>query len=269
MINNRLLTAEDIRQKFKMDFITSNSLANILPKEWIKIINQNRETIQTTFGAMEKIIKYKKSAGSTGKVSQKIYRILVEEEKIPGNDKAKIKWEIDFNLEINDTIWSKSMSQVMQTTNCSKLRLFQFRLTNRYLVTNVHRNKWDSTVTSNCYFCNQEKEDYVHLFVECKIVKKLWTSLKKWLKYFFNVDLEICPYDIILNKYRDAFQCMTNTIILISKQYIYATKCLGNTLSFQQLIRQISRYKGLEETQAKKRDTLNKHENKWLMYDTV
>ena len=62
---------------------------------------------------------------------------------------------------------------------------------------------------------------------------------------------------------------MVNTIILITKQFIYVKRCLKQNLQFVELAMVINRMKNVEAYIAKKNGTMNKHNKKWLMYDLV
>ena len=115
-------------------------------------------------------------------------------------------------------------------------------------------------------------EKTVHLFVKCPVVQShIWAPLRRWLKYYCNVELgnENVEYEILFNRYKDSFQLMINTIILIVKQFIYAKKCLIQKLNFLELVSAITRMKNVEEYIAKKNGKIQKHNKKWLMYDQV
>ena len=173
--------------------------------------------------------------------------------RVPNNQKQSLlrsKWENELNKEINDTDWNKIVTEVNKITNCTKLRAFHYRLTQRILTTNIHRNKWDPSVPSSCYFCKVNEETYSHLFVECTTVQTIWRALKKWLYHFCYVEFDVDVYTILMNRYKDSFPKMVNTIILIVKQYIYASKCLENQLNFTEVVKRIQKYKTLEHIVA-------------------
>ena len=68
--------------------------------------------------------------------------------------------------------------------------------------------------------------------------------------------------------YKDSFAPMVNTIILIVKYYIYKQRATDKTISFVGVIQEIAKYKRIEEL-AVKIFHVNKHKDKWLMYDKV
>ena len=185
------------------------------------------------------------------------------------NDACKIKWEKELNKEIHDTIWNGLYKQLYILTASTKLRYFQIRLINRTLITNIQLYKWNLRTDEMCTFCKKESETYVHMFINCKIIKRLWSALQKWLDYYCFIKLERVSYDLILNRYRDSFAPMVNTIILITKQYIYRCKCQETDPRFPELISGISWYKSIEKMAALKHNKLKQHNDKWSMYDKV
>ena len=151
----------------------------------------------------------------------------------------------------------------------TKLWYLQYRLVHRILTTNVTRNIYDKQISPLCTFCEKVNETYKHLFYECEYVMKLWLKLSKWLDYFCYIQFVPDYYEIIFNRYKDAFKALVNTVILITKQYIYAAKCQKNKLSITELLKCINMYRHLEKINAKRQRTLRQFQNKWAIYDVV
>ena len=173
------------------------------------------------------------------------------------------------NIEILDKKWNNLFVDTIILTNCTKLRFFQYRLVNGYVITNSRVSKWDKSITEKCTFCDKEIETVLHLLVECEYVVVIWKSLAKWLDYFAMVACEFTPYEILFNDYKDSFPQMVNTIILIVKYYIYVQRCYGNTPNIRGAIEQIAKYKRIEELVAQRTGKSKKNTEKWAMYDTV
>ena len=162
------------------------------------------------------------------------------------------------------------MERTYRLTQCTKLRSFQYRLLNNALTTNVNLQQWRIQSNSDCTFCKDHVETVLHLLVECVMVKTvIWKPLQQWLNYFCYVDLTLEAHTLILNDYKDSFPDMVNTIILITKQYIYAARCLNEQLSFPKLISKIHLYKMIEKVIANRNRSVEKIKNKWQMYDKV
>ena len=198
------------------------------------------------------------------KCTREVYFYLRDKMKVD-NTKMRNNWESLLNIEISDEDWRKLFVDISKLTNSTKLRFFHYRIINGYLITNIRVAKWDREVSPLCSFCKATDETVIHLLVLCPKVRKIWNVLKKWLYYFCNIKLEIETEQIVLNRYKESFQRMVNTIILIVKYYIYVQKVAGNHLSFLDVVKYIEKYKRIEYLIARRSNTVKKHD-KWLMY---
>ena len=221
-----------------LDYLT---IVRNLPKEWENTIKLRGEPHKTL---LDVVLKQPKPAKT-------LYQTSIQKKNILFN--ARNKWELILNIEISDKAWQNYLLDVYKVTNCTKLRWFQFRLLNHIVMTNLIRSKWED-VSPLCSFCQNAEETIVHLLTNCIIVKdKIWKPLYKWLDYFCNVQVQFDPDVVIFNAYKDSFSHMTNTIILITKQYIYSAKCLQEQLYFPQLVTKISLYKKIRRSISKKK----------------
>ena len=123
----------------------------------------------------------------------------------------KIWWEQTIRYEFSEKVWDNLYINVMKLTNSTKLRIFQYKIINRYLTTNINVARWDKNTSPLCSFCKDNEESLLHLFVQCKTVNKIWSALARWLYYYCNVQLIIEPQVILFNMYKDSFQDMVNT----------------------------------------------------------
>ena len=246
------------------NFIWYQAFISRFPEEWLLLLQKDHVRIETLNGN-EKLQKIKKANPSLSPSKIIYWEIL---SKLPPQTK-RVQWELQLGVEISSMEWKKILTTPASLTQCTKLKAFQYRLTNRILTTNVQRNKWDSTVPFLCTFCNAEPESVVHLLVSCEVVTKVWKLLKKWLNYYCYIEFEISPYVIIFNRYKDSFPLLVNTIILVTKQYIYARKCLNESPNFNNLIKHIAIYRNLERAFAFKNAQYSKYKTKWSIYDVV
>ena len=97
-------------------------------------------------------------------------------------------------------------------------------------------------IDAKCTFCEELDETPVHLLYECKYTCKLWKAMGCWLDNFCFLNLELTPYIIIFNAYKEEFADLVNTIILTVKHYIYAQRCLNKKLNFVEVIKTIEKY---------------------------
>ena len=68
-----------------------------------------------------------------------------------------------------------------RVTSDTKLREFQFKLLNRYLVTNDFLNKIGVLTSPACSFCGKENESLEHILISCHYAKDFWAQVIKWL----------------------------------------------------------------------------------------
>ena len=257
-----LLSCKQLQDKYGscINIIDYVRIIKTIPKEWVLIIQKGVETVMEN------------SAVDIIKENKKCVKLLYEtqiDKKKEITSKIRFYWENLFQIEILDKNWNEAYSKVMKITNCTKLRFFQYRLMNKYIITNYHVNRWNSSVSDKCTFCKEEVETYSHLFVTCKIVMKLWNNLKRWLKHFSVIDLEVEVSVILLNMYKDSFSDLVNMLLLITKYFIYAQRSQGKQPTFTGLITQIAKYKRIEYFASRIAGKTKIHEKKWLMYDMM
>ena len=243
-----------------VNFIDYATIVKNIPHAWRKIMRNNVNTERTNnIDKINKAVQINKSI-----------RNIINKKVTVDNTHARHRWEKELSDEISNKNWSSIQVLARNVTSSSKLQWFHYRLTNRILTTNKTRNLWDNDISPLCYFCKKEVESYVHLFTECEIVhNKVWRPLERWLKYFCFIDFKSTVDNIILHKYSDSAKDMINTIILISKQYVYSVKCLQEELQFSKLSHLIAYHRMLEKYDFEMKGKANKHENKWHLYDLI
>ena len=262
VINNRFLNYDEFVQKFeniRLNFLEYQSLVAAIPKEWIRLLKIESMPHQSMENKLQKTTKISKTIYDD--CSIKLTRL---------DTKYRHRWEELLNLEVSDKVWDNITTTTNKLTNSTKLRAFQYRLQNFALVVNIHLHKWKLQENDLCSFCKEQQETYLHLFVKCKYVQsKIWKPLRNWLYYFCNTQFDINPEEIIFNRFKESNAGMVNTIILITKQFIYAKRCLGKELTFLELAQSIAQTRKIEEFIARKNNKLKIHVNKWQLYDRI
>ena len=117
---------------------------------------------------------------SIQKGSKIYYYTLMSSEVI---NSAILKWQ---KYCISERNWQNICLKPFKTTQEVKLRWFQYRILNRILPTNCFAYKLKLIDSESCTFCNETKENVVHLFWECKIVQNFWTHYVNWLTKYCN-----------------------------------------------------------------------------------
>ena len=164
------------------------------------------------------------------KISKLVHENIINKE--PRLDiGAQVLWRLDLNVELEDPEWKKVLYVPIQTTLCTKLRYFEYKVLQRILVTNILRYKWGKVDTPNCTFCQANPENITHLLWECQIVSRFWQEFRLWIFETFNVSINLNKTKIILNTFKGPNEWLINAVVLMAKQYICSKKCLQEELS--------------------------------------
>jgi len=156
---------------------------------------------------------------------------------LPFHINSKLKWEnITGKININ---WKHVFTLTNKTTLDATLRTFQYKILHRVLpgnkllfIYNIKNEPW-------CDHCNNVEETLEHLFHLCPIKLELWYRMAEWL----SPEIDLYPYinteNIILGIYKEK-KDLENSIILLTKRYIYTQKCNNepiNIIGLQNYIR--------------------------------
>ena len=252
-----IMKQEEIERLFdiKVNFLTYAGLINAIPKTW-KTIMKNLTLTDTPRSTFNNVITAPSPSGW-------IYTNLVDN-KVKFPEVARKKWSETLNTEISREEFLDYFITINKTTIYTKLRNFQFRLLHGILVTNIDRHKWGKLETDLCTFCQSEKESIVHILWQCNIVKLLWFRVIRWIHELSGIMINVSMKEILLGlQSTDCFFNMLNSVFLIVKQYVYASKCLQNKPCFAQcksvIIRNIETEKGIAEKNGK----IQYHNTKW------
>ena len=167
------------------------------------------------------------------------------------------------NIKVNEEDWEEAFVNIFSVTNSTKLRMFQYKILNGILTTNVVRSKYTANLTPKCTFCKTENETVHHLLVECRNVKNQWKNLRKWCKYILGITFELTDRDIILNNFNGKSKAFVNTLILLMKRYLYVTKCAEIPPVFTGFLAMLNDIYKLESLTAAQSNKLKTHYRKW------
>ena len=147
----------------------------------------------------------------------------------------------------------------------AKYQSFQYRLLHRAVVTNIQLKHWKLTQTDQCSFCEKERENYEHLFFNCSEVRKMWEECKNICVELGEPEaqIQITYLNVIRNTISDDCESVSNTVCLITKQYIYRRRCEKAQLSQHQLRRVVFEVRNIEKYYAIKDMKYRRVYNKW------
>ena len=76
--------------------------------------------------------------------------------------------------QIDYQTFTNCFQDIRLVTNVPKYGSFQYRLLHRAIITNVHLKHWGKVENDLCTFCEKDRETYLHLFIFCEHVEKIW-----------------------------------------------------------------------------------------------
>ena len=113
------------------------------------------------------------------------------------------KWEREI-AGITEREWTDYFS-VIWLLKEMKLKDFQYKVTNKILVTKSFLYRINKIDNDLCEYCHQQHETIRHLFVECDDAKGFWTLLNEGLRINSNLSLNLEEKNILF-AYQDKYQ---------------------------------------------------------------
>ena len=257
--NNKIMTFEEFRDKYGnvLNFLEYYGIVTAIPQYMKQIIQNNNfedDIIETKY--LEFIYE--------DLDSKYFYNESIISQSVL--EKITAKWEAIIELPLSTKEMSTILMNVKVITLSTKLRSFYYRLLVHSTITNVQLYKWKMIDSDKCTFCDLAQENIIHLFWDCPTAKHIWGQVTKWYNSKTNQNVVLSCRKILLGKVSTkAFHCI-NTIVLITMQYIYASRCLKVIPNFTQLKSNILDMHNIEKYIATKNDKLKKHEIKWQSF---
>ena len=255
--NSRFLTYPEMDRRYPkvVTWLEYNSLKDAIPTSWRQYGESNHT--ESLCAQIEKR-KHKTSF---------IYKALNVGNTVPlqaNYDKMKKTLPTLERME-----YQKAFTSLYQITNITKFRNVQYRLLVNAIFTNNRLYYWKKAETKGCDWCEHERQTPLHLLYSCKIVTQIWEKLQNFIQKCTNIDMtqvEINEKTVMLNSAYPKPMNIVNLLVLITKQNIFASKCMGKKPCFEQIIQNIESIYQLEKYNAQKADRINKHNMKWAPY---
>ena len=112
---------------------------------------------------------------------------------------------------------------------------------------NVHLYHWQIKQSNLFTFCGRVKESYLHLFVYCTEVSKIWIAIEEFMYEYSQDEIHFDTDTVMWNRIIPTkVTHIKNFICLITKHYIYKQRCMGNKLNFYELKGEIIRIQNVE-----------------------
>ncbi len=258
--NGELYTLQEFNEKYGVIFnkLDYSGLVLSIPSKWKgRSVFKKTQTCQLTCKSIVFIQDHYKC-------NQAVYKLL-NNKIMEQVENTRRKWEAVFNK--NEVNWEKIMRISFQCTIETRLRSFQYNILNRSLITNQKLFKWKIVGSPNCTFCQNEVETIEHIMFECNKVKELWQLLVGKLSPCMKLEQDVSNIESIMcGVLCDDNYKLVNHILLITKKYIYNTRCKDTTLNIKELLNMILTCYNIEKQIANGRcneNVMKKFEDKW------
>ena len=189
----------------------------------------------------------------------------------PKSDMAfKAKWQYDLNINIDEKTWQQIFNTVFKLISDNNLIWFQYRLIHRILGTQNLLFKMGISTSSTCRLCNTAPETIIHLFCKCPKTIDLWEQLECWIKNMTGHRPNLQNHDKILGYLKFGSNYLPiNTIILVTKSYIFSKSKKFPSLIFSELQQKIQITYN-EQKLVSQIDLKNdKFDNNWNIYKNL
>ena len=262
--NNQFISQGNLRQ---LDFSPKDifdlmSLMDAIPAPWRKSLKTNGYVDKISFVLQDHIqlVLDNQNVLISEVTSKRVYWELIS--GLVAQPTAQLKYNETFDDVCLD--WKEIYSLPFKVALDTKTREFQYKILNRYLVTNTFLKKIGKTDSAACSFCGVMEESLEHLLVTCHFTATLWKELLVWCNGR-DINIEtLSAVDILFGDWqrKDCF-LLFNHIILIAKQYVYY--CRTNNLKplFNVLLLRIKSVYQLECKIAKWKNKWQFHFSKW------
>ena len=246
--NSSLITPKVANERYSMSTMEYNTVVCALPREYKE---KGSECNDADVYVDPKYAEYMKA----DKTVAHVYKNLVENS--PGPTQAELKWAKILNMPVSI---NSAIRCVWQATLVAKLRSFQYRLLMHALVTNIELKRWGKREEDLCSFCGSYTETYEHLFVMCDKIQNVWIGAQEVCQSYGENLMTRNAASILLN--HNVNSKLVTTVMTITKQYIYAKRCMQLPLSKQEIKAKIIEYRNIELYYAKQK-RYHKVARKW------
>ena len=240
-------------------------MLNPLPSQWRDSLNRPFYSVKKTFNLEEQIVLCLN--GQNTSISKAVSKTVYKElrNRVITIPSAQEKYRSSF---INDTLdWPEIYSLPHRVTSDTKMREFQFKLLNKYLVTNAFLYKIGAVSSSVCSFCGKENESLEHILIHYNYTKEFWAEVIKWL-CSLNVNINnLNNKEIMLGMPNCEDELFVNHVLLIAKQYLYSCRWRKTFPIFKVFTSRLRKIQNLELVIAKSKNKLSLHTAKWAKFD--
>ena len=258
-INNCLIKYDEFcnRYHIAVNHVTFQGLLDAIPIEWKTVLKSGLQE------EPEHKAIYTVDLISSKKATSFVYNYLVSTNSIMPRHAFR-KWNEELHVAYDDNQWSDMFTRLNKITKSTRMKSFQFRLYHRILPTNVHLCKWKIKDNESCTFCKVYKETYLHLFIDCDIVKQVWKDIGIWLRQITGTFIMLDKPQIILGLEEEVKITYMDMVLIVFKQYVYFCRCRNMCPNVHGFTSRLFCVRDTEKLNATINKNMARFERKWL-----
>ena len=248
--NNAIMSWDEAQLYCGLSWLDYLSLKAAIPVKFVQLLKDLY--MEPRQSLVETLLKPKT------RICKLIYSHLMSYDVI--ND-AVWRWRTKLTIAHSDMV--SAFKNLKKISKVVKLQDFQFRLLHNKIPTNDVLYHWGVKKDQKCEYCKDcSKQTITHLLYSCINSQKLWSSLEDWLDDM-GIDFALTEKNTILNNVHPNPYHVTNFLVLVTKQYIYRCKCMGNDIMFKNLKLEINNMREIEKYNAAKNNEIQSYRKKW------
>ena len=237
-----------------MSWLEYRAMITAIPKEWVN----GPDTTNTNKHLHEELCKTKKKAS-------RMYQILLRELE-PSLEIMFMRFRNTVEVDLPEYV--QAFQNLYRISNITKFRDFQYRLLVNNIFTNDVLYYWKKVPSQQCELCKIEKQTVKHLLFDCSLIQIIWKQLKQYVQNSMEVDINILDFsckNIFLNtvELHPKAAHVINVLTLVTKQHIFAMKCLERSINFGEVIDKIKKLHNIEKYNACMENRMMTHTAKW------
>ena len=246
-------------EMFDLDILQYNGIIKAIPVEWKKIMFNEAKSVKANDSG-----KYLIDEISTcKKMTQKGYKLLNKVGNVAF--KAYCKWQVKLHTNMSYNDFLKLFKVMYGTTNHVQLRSFHFRFLHYTIILNDKLKIWNIVDSDLCTNCGECVENVIHFFAECTKARKMYEYLEFFLEIECNFSGQLIwsTENIMFNKIHENPKNIANFLLLITKHYLYSSRCRKIQPNVAALYEFIENARRCEYYNAKCTNQVSKHVKKW------
>ena len=112
------------------------------------------------------------------------------------------------------------------------------------------------------------EDNIYHTLFACEIINNMWMEFAAFIAEQYQSEIFVVNFtEVLLNRISIKTNHVTNLLCLIMKQLIYRKKCTREPIDFRDFLLEIQNTERIEQTIARAKGVLAKHNKKWLKTD--